>query len=65
MGSDYDNHYLDKYGCSFGQVNRSRLEDVEAGVKAVNTKLSWLLYLLIAQLTASVAYMVIHWRPGP
>ena len=59
------NHYLDRYGCSFGQVNRSRLEDMEHDIKNVNTKLSWLLYLLIGQLTASMAYLLTHWKPGP
>lgn len=62
---DKNGHYLDKYGCSFGQVNRSRLESMEADMRTLSNRISWLLILLITQLATMLAYMITHWRPGP
>ena len=65
-------HYLDKFGCSFGQVNRARMEEIERSVKkvekevkSVNSRLGWLLVTLISNLIATLAYILTHWRPGP
>lgn len=64
-GGNNGEHYLDRYGCAWGQVNRSRIEETERHVKQVQDKLNWLLYLLITELAASLMYMGTHWKQGP
>jgi hypothetical protein len=56
-------HYLDKYGCSFGQVSRTKLDEVEKDMKSVNNRLGWLLVILITQLVGMLGYMATHWKP--
>lgn len=64
-GGNNGEHYLDRYGCAFGQVNRVRIQDTEQHIKQIQNKLSWLLYLLITELAATIVYMGTHWRQGP
>ena len=69
LSNDVNSHYLDKFGCSFGQVNSQRLSDLEArqielskemkdNIKAINNKLWVMILLLITNMAGIIAYLL-------